>query len=93
MYCIYGQSRSDHGRGFTGTILRSEIRTRGAHDNRTLVRLISIDQAGQHLGLPAISLELAARNRLVPHYEINGYLLFEPVELNRWVHLHKIEEL
>lgn len=92
MYRIYTQSRSDHRRGFTGTLLRSEVRTRGGHDNRTLIRLVDINTASECLGLSTASLELGARQSLLPHYEINGHLLFEPVELNRWVRLHRIDE-
>ena len=92
MYYIYAQSRSDHPRGFTGTLLRSEIRTRGGHDNRTLVTLIDMTEACRALKLPATCLELAAKHKLVPHYLIDGQLLFEPAELSRWVHIHHIDE-
>ena len=91
MYRIYRQSRSDHPRGFTGTLLRSEMRARGGHDNRTLIRLVGIDTASERLGLSASSLELGARSRLIPHYEIDGHLLFEPAELNRWIYRHRID--
>jgi hypothetical protein len=87
------QSRSDHRRGFTGTLLRSEIRTRGGHDNRTLIRLIHATQASQQLGLSTISLELGAKHGLIPHYVIQGQLHFEPAELNRWIRQHHIDIL
>jgi hypothetical protein len=90
MRAIYRQSRSDHRRGFTGTLLRSEIRTRAGHDNRTLIRLIDANQAGQQLKLSALSLELGAQHRLIPHYLIQGQLRFEPAELNRWIRQHHI---
>ena len=93
MYNIYRQSRSDHRRGFTGTLLRSEIRTRGGHDSRALIRLIPIERASEYLGLPVTTLELVAKNGLVLHYQINGHLLFEPVELDGWVRLHHIDIL
>lgn len=92
MYYIYAQSRSDHRRGFTGTLLRSEIRTRSGHTPRTLVRLVGLQQASQHLGLPTSTLQLAARNRLIPHYPIDGRLHFDPVDLDRWVRDHRIDE-
>ena len=43
------------------------------------------------LGLPTTTLELVAKNGLVPHYEIDGHLLFEPVELSIWVRLHHVD--
>lgn len=93
MYYIYTQSRSDHRRGFTGTLLRAEIRTRSGHDNRTLVRLIDVHQASQRLGLPTISLELATKTGLIAHYLIEGQIRFDPAELTRWVRMHRIDEL
>ena len=93
MYYIYAQSRSDHRRGFTGTLLRSEIRTRGGHDNRTLIRLIDISKASQLLGLSEMSLELAAKHGLIPHYNIQGQLYFEPAEMNRWIRQHHFDIL
>jgi hypothetical protein len=91
MHYIYPQSRSDHRRGFTGTLLRSEIRTRGGHDNRTLIRLIDATRASQLLGLSEMSLELAAKQGLIPHYAIQGQLYFEPAELNRWIRQHHFD--
>ncbi len=90
---IYRRSRSNHPRGFTGTLLRSEIRTRAGHDNRTLIRLIDASQASQQLGLSPTSLELGAQHRLIPHYLIKGQLRFEPAELNRWIRQHHINRL
>jgi hypothetical protein len=92
MYRIYRQSRSDHPRTFTGTLLRAEIRTRSGHDNRTLIRLIDIQQASQQLRLPTASLQLAAKHGLLPHYTIDGHLRFDPAELTRWVREHRIDE-
>ncbi|MGH2833115.1 MAG: hypothetical protein ACRDK2_10105 [Solirubrobacteraceae bacterium] len=91
MHRIYTQSRSNHRRGFTGTLLRTEIRSRGGHDNRTLVRLIDVNQASQQLGLSTTSLELGAKNSLIPHYFIDGQLRFDPVELGRWVREHHFD--
>jgi hypothetical protein len=93
MHSIYPQSRSDHRRGFTGTLLRSEIRTRGGHDNRTLIRLIDIALASQLLGLSEMSLELAAKHGFIPHYAIQGQLYFEPAELNSWIRQHHFDIL
>jgi hypothetical protein len=93
MHTIFRQSRSDHHRGFTGTLLRSEIRTRGGHDNRTLIRLIDISLASQLLGLSEMSLQLAAKHGLIPHYAIGGQLRFEPAELNRWIRQHHFDIL
>jgi hypothetical protein len=93
MHSIYPQSRSDHRRGFTGTLLRAEIRTRGGHDNRTLIRLIDIPLASQLLGLSEMSLQLAAKHGLIPHYAIQGYIRFEPAELNRWIRQHHFDIL
>lgn len=90
---IYTQSRSDHRRGFTGTLLRSEIRTRGGHDNRTLVRLIDATLASQLLGISEMAIELAAINGLIPHYTIGGQLRFEPAEMNRWTRQHHFDIL
>lgn len=93
MRSIYTQSRSDHRRGFTGTLLRSEIRTRTGHDNRPLIRLINVTQASQLLGLSKLSLELGAHNGLIPHYLIGGQLRFEAAELNRWIRRHHFDIL
>lgn len=92
MYRIYTQSRSNHKRGFTGTLLRSEIRSRSGHTPRTLVRLVSLNQASQHLGLPTSTLHFAAKHRLIPHYPFDGRLHFDPVDLDRWVRDHRIDE-
>jgi hypothetical protein len=92
MYSIYRQSRSNHRRGFTGTLLRSEFRTRSGHDNRTLIRLIDLDQASQQLQLPVSTLQLAVDEGFIPHYNIHGYLRFDPAELSRWVRTHRIDE-
>jgi len=55
-------------------------------------KLIDLAEACRQLKLPATCLELAAKHKLVPHYLIDGQLLFEPAELNRWVHIHHIDE-
>lgn len=93
MQRIYTQSRSSHRRGFTGTVLRSHVRTRGAHDSRTVIKLIDSAQASKLLGLSKTSLELGAKHLLIPHYLIQGRLRFEPAELNRWVRQHHFDVL
>jgi hypothetical protein len=89
----FTQSRSSHRRGFTDTRLRSRVRTRDAHDSRTLVRLINVEQASEHLGFSATSLELGAHNGLIPHYCILGHTRFDPVELDRWIRQHHFDVL
>jgi hypothetical protein len=93
MQRIYTQSRSSHRRGFTGTFVRSSVRTRGAHDTRTLVRLITVEQASERLGFSTTALELGAHNGLVPHYYILGHTRFEPAELDRWIRQHHFDVL
>jgi hypothetical protein len=93
MQRIYTQSRSSHRRGFTGTPLPSHIRTRGAHDSRTLLRLITVEQASERLGFSTTALELGARNGLIPHYYILGQTRFEPAELDRWIRQHHFDVL
>jgi hypothetical protein len=83
MRALYAQSGSDHRRGFRGTLLRSHARTTARHNSRTLVRLIDVGQASQRLGLSPTSLELGARNGLIPHYYVLGQTRFEPAELDR----------
>jgi excisionase family DNA binding protein len=93
MQSIYTQSRSSHRRGFTGTFLRPHIRTRGAHDARTLLRLITVEQASERLGFSATTLELGAKNGLIPHYYILGHTRFEPAQLDRWIRQHHFDIL
>jgi excisionase family DNA binding protein len=93
MHRIYTQSRSSHRRGLAGTALRSHSRTRGAHDSRTLVTLITVEQASELLGLSSTSIELGAHNGLIPHYYIDGQTRFEPAELDRWIRQHHFDVL
>lgn len=89
----YTQSRSSHPRGFTGTLLRPHARTRGAHDTKTLVKLIDVNEASQRLRLSPTSLELGARNGLIPHYYVLGQTRFEAAELDRWIRQHHFDIL
>ncbi|MGH2833714.1 MAG: helix-turn-helix domain-containing protein, partial [Solirubrobacteraceae bacterium] len=73
-------------------LLRQEIRSRAGHDNRTLIRLINIEQAGQQLQLPVRTIQLAVSEGFIPHYHIQGHLRFDPVDLGRWVRDHRIDE-
>jgi hypothetical protein len=93
MHTIFRQSRSNHHREFTGTLLRTEIRTRTRHDEKTLIRLIDVSQASRRLGLSEHSLEHGALDGLIPHYDIGGQLRFDPDELSNWAHQHHLNAL
>jgi excisionase family DNA binding protein len=93
MQSIYTQKRSSHRRGFAGTAVRSSVRTRGAHDSRTLVRLITVQQASELLGLSSTSIEMGVCSGEIPHYDLLGELRFDPVEIERWLRWHHYEAL
>jgi excisionase family DNA binding protein len=93
MHTTFRQSRSNHRRGFTGTLLRTEIRTRTRHDDRTLIRLIDTNQASRRLGLSEQSLEQGALDGHLPHYDIGGQIRFDPDELGNWIRQHHLNAL
>jgi hypothetical protein len=93
MHTTFRQSRSNHHRGFTGTLLRSDIRTRTRHDDRTLIRLIDANQASRRLGLSELSLQLGALDGHIPHYNIGGQIRFNPHELANWIHQYHLNAL
>ena len=90
MFAIYRQSRSNHRRGFTGTLFTSENRRRSCHTASTFLWLIDAEQASRQIGMPISALELGVANNLVPHYFIEGQLLFDPGQLHRWLYRHDI---
>jgi hypothetical protein len=78
--------RSQLGRVYHGT------RVRGGHNSNSLIILIDAISASQKLRLSPTSLELGARNGLIPHYLIRDQIRFDPVELDRWAREHRIDE-
>lgn len=56
------------------------------------MRLIDLDQASRQLQLPVHTIQLAVSEGFIPHYNIQGHLRFDPVELGRWVRDHRIDE-
>jgi hypothetical protein len=57
-----------------------------------LITLIDAISASQKLRLSPTSLELGARNGLIPHYLIGEQIRFDPIDLDRWVRKHRIDE-
>lgn len=57
----------------------------GGHDRDCLIALIDAVSASQRL---PTSLELGARNGLIPHYRVGDQIRFDPFELNLWVREH-----
>jgi hypothetical protein len=83
--------RSRPGRSQLGRVYHGS-RVRGGHNSNSLIILIDAISASQKLRLSPTSLELGARNGLIPHYLIGDQVRFDPVELDRWARKHRIGE-
>lgn len=88
MHHIYTQSRSDHPKRVRGPFFWSETRRRWCHTPTTLLSLIDIEEASRQIGLSVTSLELGAAHDLIPHHSVEGQLLFDLAELDRWLYQH-----
>jgi hypothetical protein len=71
--------------------VRHGARSRGGHGRDCLITLIDAISASQKLRLSPTSLELGARNGLIPHYLIGEQIRFDPKELDRWAREHRID--
>jgi hypothetical protein len=69
------------------------MRIRGGHAKECVIALIDPITASSCLRIAPFLLEAGARHRLIPHYKISGQIRFDPIELDRWVKRHKIEEI
>jgi hypothetical protein len=72
--------------------VRHGARSRGGHGRDCLITLIDAISASQKLRLSPTSLELGARNGLIPHYLIGEQIRFDPKELDRWAREHRIDK-
>jgi TfoX/Sxy family transcriptional regulator of competence genes len=87
----YCTGRSRPGRSALGRIYHGS-RVRGGHSSNTLIVLIDAISASQKLRIAPAILEAAAEHRMIPYYRIAGQIRFDPVELDRWVRKHRIDE-
>jgi hypothetical protein len=69
-----------------------DSRTRSSHDQSCLVYLLDVATASELLGLDSELLLAAAEQQLVRHYRIAGEIRFDPVDLQRWIQQHRIDE-
>jgi hypothetical protein len=87
----YCTGRSRPGRSQLGRIYHGS-RVRGGHNPSSLIVLIDAIFASQKLEIAPVILEAAAEHRMIPHYRIAGQIRFDPVDLDRWVREHRIDE-
>jgi hypothetical protein len=55
--------------------------------------LLDLLSASHKLKIAPTLLETLAHDQTIPHYDIEGYILFDPVDLDEWVTQHRVEEL
>lgn len=91
MYSHHCTGRARPGRSQLGRIYHGS-RVRGGHNPSCLIVLIDAISASEKLKIAPIILEIAAEHRLIPHYRIAGQVRFDPVDLDRWVRQHRIDE-
>lgn len=48
-------------------------------------RWLTVRQAADHLGLSANSVRALIKRKRIPHYRVEGRILFDEVELDAWV--------
>lgn len=87
-YCT-GRARAGHsqlGRIYHGS------RVRGGHGSNDLIVLVDAHSASELLRIAPPILKIAAEQQLIPHYRIAGQIRFDPVDLDRWVRKHRIDE-
>jgi hypothetical protein len=85
----YCTDRSRPGRSQLGRVYHGS-RVRGGHNSNSLMVLIDAHYASELLRIAPAILEIAAEQRLIPHYRIAGQIRFDPVDLDRWARKHKI---
>lgn len=91
MYPRHCAARTRPGRTQLGRIYHGS-RIRGGHNSNTLIVLIDSKSASELLRVAPAILEVAAEQQLIPHYRIAGQIRFDPVELEKWVRKHRIDE-
>lgn len=84
-------SRTRPGRTQLGRIYHGS-RTRAGHNSNSLIVLVDSHSASELLLIAPAILEIAAEQQLIPPYRIAGQIRFDPVDLDRWVRRHRIEE-
>jgi hypothetical protein len=67
-------------------------RVRGGHSIDSLIILIDTVSASQKLRIAPVILEAAAEHQMIPYYRIAGQIRFDPIDLDRWVRQHRIDE-
>jgi hypothetical protein len=92
MYSHYCTGRARPGRSQLGRIYHGS-RIREGHNSNNLIVLIDAISASEKLRIAPVILEAAAEHRMIPHYRIAGKIRFDPVDLERWVRDHRIDEL
>jgi len=91
MYSHYCAGRARAGRSQLGRIYHGS-RVRGGHGSNNLIVLIDVIFASEKLRIAPAILEIAAEHHLIPYYRIAGQIRFDPVDLDCWVHKHRIDE-
>lgn len=91
MFHRHCTDRSRPGRSQLGRVYHGS-RVRGGHNSSSLIVLIDAHFAGELLRIAPAILEIAAEQRLIAHYRIAGQIRFDPVDLDRWVRQHRIDE-
>jgi|GEM_PF-4009275 len=91
MYSYYCTGRVRAGRSQLGRIYHGS-RIRGGHNSNSLIVLIDVISASEKLRIAPAILEAAAEHHMIPHYRIAGQVRFDPVDLDRWVREHRIDE-
>ena len=91
MYSHHCTGRARPARSQLGRIYHGS-RVRGGHGSNSLITLIDTVSASQTLRIAPAILEVAAEQRLIPYYRIAGQIRFDPVDLDRWVREHRIDE-
>jgi hypothetical protein len=87
-HCI-GRARPE--RSHLGRIYHGS-RARGGHTSNNLIVLIDAISASEKLRIAPAILEAAAEHHMIPYYRIAGQIRFDPVDLDRWVRKHRIDE-
>jgi excisionase family DNA binding protein len=57
------------------------------------IKLITVGEASELLGLSRTSIELGVCRGEIPYYDLPGELRFDPVEIERWLRWHHYEVL
>jgi hypothetical protein len=91
MYSHYCTGRARAGRSQLGRIYHGS-RIRGGHNSNSLIVLIDAISASEKLRIAPVILEIAAEHQLIPYYRIAGQIRFDPIDLDRWVRKHQIDE-